>query len=84
MTTTPRHRPEVGASDRTPRNRAATPRIDSSRAASGTSAPRLQVALDLLILDRALGIAAEAAAGGAEIIVECRGRGSGGDATNAG
>lgn len=37
------------------------------RGAQATT-PRLQVALDFLILDRALGVAAEAAAGGAEIL----------------
>jgi len=42
-----------------------TPRPGTDRS---TATPRLQVALDFLILDRALGVAAEAAAGGAEIL----------------
>ncbi len=44
------------------------PATDPSRSRAAPTAPRLQVALDFLILDRALGVAAEAAAGGAEIL----------------
>ncbi|MDG2148353.1 MAG: orotidine 5'-phosphate decarboxylase [Planctomycetota bacterium] len=65
MTTTPRHRAdEVNEAEHPPLHGAGSSAGDDRL----PSTPKLQVALDLLILDRALGIAAEAAAGGAEIL----------------